>query len=205
MIEMNNLSEYTSENINKKIKRKNIRSIIGSIIIYLLVIILSVYFVIILLGKISEKNNNFQINSFVVVSGSMIPTLNTNDLIFNIKVNEDELKKDNIISFLQDGNVVTHRINNIIQKDGKKYYETKGDNNNDIDENLVEYENIIGRYMFKIPKIGYLIRNMQTQIGILLIILVLLIREMFLRNYENKMILRHNKRLKREECEKSGI
>lgn len=201
---MKKLRKFTNENIDKKIKSKNLRRTIISSITTFLIFILTVYFLLIMYGKLSQNNNKFQLNSFVVISGSMEPTLNINDLIFNVKVKEEKLKKGDIISFSEGNNVVTHRINNIIEEEGKKYYETKGDNNPNVDERMTEYDNIVGRYIFKIPKVGYSIRNMQTQVGIFAIIVILLLAEVHSRKKENKEYIRHRKRIEKEEDEKGG-
>ncbi len=199
---MKKLRKFTNENIDKKIKNKNLRRTIISAITSFFIFILTVYFLLIMYGKFSQNNNKFQINSFVVISGSMEPTLKINDLIFNIKVKEENIKKGDIISFKEGNNVVTHRINNIVEENGKKYYETKGDNNPNVDEKMTEYDNIVGRYIFKIPKIGYSIRNMQTQIGIFAIIVLLLFAEVHARKKENKEYIRHRKRIEKEADEK---
>lgn len=196
------LSKYTDENINKKIKRRNIKSVLRSIILYLLVAVLSVYFAIVLWGNFSERNSGFQINGFIVISGSMIPTLDINDLVVSMKVKQEELKEGDIISFVQENQVITHRINKIIEENGEICYETKGDNNNTIDDNLVKYEDIMGKYIFKILKIGYIVRNLQTQIGIIIVITIIFIRELYVRNKESKEIIRHEKRVEMEEKNK---
>lgn len=201
----NKLKGFTDENINKKIKIKDKIAFFENMIMYILIAILSVYFIMIFWSNFSKNGSDFQVNSFVVVSGSMMPTLNVNDLIFTIKEEKDKLQQGSIISFYQNDHIITHRINNVIEQDGQTYYETKGDNNNDIDDELVKYDDVVGRYLFRIPKIGYLIKNLQTQIGIVVIIVLLLIREMFTRNKENKEYIRHQKRLEMEEREKSDI
>lgn len=195
----NKLKKFTNDNINKKIKKKNRKSCLKSIIIYILLAILSIYFIIVLWGNFSEKDSGFQLNSFIVVSGSMMPTLNVNDLIFSAKVEQSELKEGDIISFYKEDQVITHRINKIIEENGNRYYETKGDNNNNPDEDLLENKQIIGKYLFKIPKVGYIVRNLQTKIGIIIVIIILLIREFFIRNKEDKEMIRHQKRIEMEE------
>lgn len=202
---MKKLRKFTNENIDKKIKTKDLRRRITGTITSFLIFILTVYFLLIMYGKLSQNNNKFQINSFVVISGSMEPTLKINDLIFNIKADESKLQEGDIISFYEENNVVTHRINSIVHEDGKTYYETKGDNNPNVDEKMTEYKNIVGKYIFKIPKVGYSIRNMQTQIGIFAIIVILLFAEVHARKKENKEYLRHRKRIEKEEDEKIDI
>lgn len=201
----NKLNGFTDENINKKIKTKDRIATLENIIMYILIAMLSIYFIMIFWSNFSKNGSDFQLNSFVVVSGSMMPTLDVNDLIFTIKEEKDKLQQGSIISFYQNDHIITHRINNVIEQDGQTYYETKGDNNNDIDDELVQYDDVVGRYLFKIPKLGYLIKNLQTQIGIVVVIVLLLIREMFARNKENKEYIRHQKRLEMEEREKSDI
>ena len=128
-----------------------------------------------------------------------MPTLDINDLIFSIKVEQSELKQGDIISFYKENQVITHRIEEIIEQNGQTLYKTKGDNNNSADEDLVQYEEIMGRYLFKIPKVGYVVRNLQTRIGIIVVILLLFIREIQIRNRENKEMIRHQKRIEMEE------
>ncbi|MFH1210031.1 MAG: signal peptidase I [archaeon] len=56
-------------------------------------------------------------------------------------------------------NPIIHRVVNKWIEDGKTYYQTKGDNNNDsfpqLGENKISQEEIIGKAMFKIPFLGY--------------------------------------------------
>lgn len=199
----NKLRKFTKENLDKKIEKKNKLITIKNIITYLIIALISIWVIILIFGKLSENNNNFQINSFVVISGSMEPTLKINDLIFSKKVEENKLQKGDIISFVKDKQVITHRINNIKEIEGKRQYETKGDHNNDIDEEIVTYEEIVGKYMFKIPAIGYLVRNSQTQMGLLVIIIIFIAIEMHIKDKNDKELLRHEKRMKKEEQEKS--
>lgn len=122
---MKKLRKFTNENIDKKIKNKNIRRSIVSTITSFFIFILTLYFLLIMYGKLSQNNNRFQINSFVVISGSMQPTLNIDDLIFNIKVKEEKLKEGDIISFSENENVVTHRIKSITYENGKNIMKPK--------------------------------------------------------------------------------
>jgi signal peptidase I len=93
-----------------------------------------------------------------VLSGSMEPTFKTGSII-TVKPLADttKLKENDIISYLQqDQSVVTHRIIKVIKQDDQVMYQTKGDNNEDADTNLVLSQNVIGEYTgFTIPFIGY--------------------------------------------------
>ena len=52
--------------------------------------------------------------------------------------------------------MITHRIiGTNINSNGEKVYKFKGDNNYSADELEVEYDQIYGKVVMKIPKIGY--------------------------------------------------
>lgn len=117
--------------------------------------ILIVILVIMALNLISQKSdkayNIIKYRSYVVLSGSMEPNLYPGDLIFTFKSNPKKLEVGDIITFNSNNQVITHRIEQIDEKG----YVTKGDNNNSVDEELVKEEDIIGKVVFKIPKVGY--------------------------------------------------
>ena len=54
----------------------------------------------------------------------------------------------------------------IEEKDGNKIFYTKGDNNNDIDQDTVSLDEIEGVYQFKISGLGNVAMYLQTPTGI---------------------------------------
>jgi len=110
-----------------------------------------------------------------VLSGSMEPTFKTGSIIA-IKPVEDTttLKKDDVITFLQsDGNVVTHRITEVINQGDQIMYQTKGDNNQDMDTNPILSQNVIGEYTgFTIPLLGYFIDFAKSSKGTALLLII---------------------------------
>ena len=102
----------------------------------------------------------FPIFPSVIVTGSMEPLIYPGDVIL-IKqfYTEEEIKAlqiDDIIYFQRDDIVITHRIKNIIYEENGKYsFLTKGDNNSVEDIRLVRPEEVKGKYVMVIPKIGY--------------------------------------------------
>src|SRR5699024_4221008 len=93
----------------------------------------------------------------VVLSGSMEPTFQTGSIIAVESYSQDRpLEKDEIITFKEDENkLITHRIIDIVQTDGELLYETKGDNNDAADRELVKDENVVATYSdFTIPYAG---------------------------------------------------
>ncbi len=111
--------------------------------------------------NISSGNYKPLYGAYVIISPSMVPTINVQDAVVIKNVPPEKLKKGDIITFISTdtryaGLTVTHRIIDIEKsQDGKLLFRTKGDNNNAPDDALVTENNIDGRVFLKIPKIGY--------------------------------------------------
>ena len=105
----------------------------------------------------------FGIVPYVVLSGSMEPTIGTGSVCFiNKNANIENIKGKDIIAFkLRDGTLVTHRA---IKVDDSGII-TKGDNNKAADSNVVNKENFVGKNLFWIPKVGYVVKAFQTTKG----------------------------------------
>jgi signal peptidase len=82
------------------------------------------------------------------------------------------LRKGDIISFSDGKSVTTHRIVELTEKDGLPAFITQGDANDTQDANPISYEQIQGKYLFRIPKIGHLAMLMQTPVGMIAFIVV---------------------------------
>lgn len=110
-----------------------------------------------------------------VLSGSMEPNIKTGSIII-VKTGGDPtaFKKNDIITFKAEENrIVTHRILDVIEKNGQTMYRMKGDNNKTKDMNLVLPQNIIGKYTdITIPYIGYFIEFTKSKGGSLLLFLI---------------------------------
>ena len=94
-----------------------------------------------------------------VVSNSMYPTFERGDLIFVRGVDSpDEIKQGDIIVFQLKGDPETkvHRVVEIENNNGQVQFKTKGDHNPNIDPWDVSFEEVKGKVLFWIPKLGYL-------------------------------------------------
>ncbi len=137
----------------------------------------------------NNVNNKALFGAYVIVSESMIPTIDVNDAIVVKKTNNDDLKIGDIITFSSKdyayrGLTVTHRIVGIQNvSSGEKIYRTKGDNNVFIDTSVVDLNSIYGKVVLIIPKIGYIKRYLSSPQGfitvIVLPILVVIVYEVF--------------------------
>lgn len=156
------------QNIQKK-RNKKIR-----ILVYIILIPILFYNIILLAQSAiepSETPNFLGVKSYVIISGSMQPELNIGDIVFVKK--EMDLHEGDIISFRQGQSVITHRINKVIDEDGKIVYQTKGDNNNIEDSGTITAETIEGKVIWKLPKLGNVSLFLQNKMIIIFITLLL--------------------------------
>lgn len=170
---------YKVDKIDKQTKIINNILKIFNILIYIIIVPLAIYNLVIVTKKVLNPNQTpdfLGIKNFVIISGSMIPTINVNDLAIVKNVsNQSEIGVNDIISFRKDGVVTTHRVNSIKVENDNILYVTKGDNNNTVDLEPVSFSQIEGKYLFEIPGIGNFANLLQNYfaIGILLSILVI--------------------------------
>lgn len=102
---------------------------------------------------------------FNVISGSMEPTYSVGDLIYVQEVDPDTIEIGDPITFVMNEDLVvaTHRVVNIdIQS---RHFYTKGDANDTPDASPVHFNNLIGKPIFSIPKLGYVSDYIQNPPG----------------------------------------
>ena len=118
---------------------------------------------IIVVGGIFIALYLFGITPYVVLSGSMEPTIKTGSLCFiNKHTKFNNIKEKDIIGFTTGKNtLVTHRV---VSK-SLNGLTTKGDNNKDVDGGFVTINNYVGKNIFWIPKLGYAVTAIQTTTG----------------------------------------
>ena len=96
----------------------------------------------------------------VVSSGSMSPTLNIGDIVFIHAIGGAGISIGDIIAFkMEDRQIVVHRVIDV----GPDWVKTKGDANPHPDPFLVSYNDILGKVVFIVPRIGYI--SIALQIG----------------------------------------
>ncbi len=118
-------------------------------------------------------------NAYVVLTGSMLPEIDPKDVVVTKKIEGKDLKVGDIITFIPSDSrisniIVTHRIlNKYYDATTNKYtYQTKGDANNTPDFTLAEDQNIIGKVIFRIPKVGYIQEFLATRGGWIIVVLI---------------------------------
>lgn len=115
-------------------------------------------------------------NEYVVLSGSMEPSIMTGALAV-VNTRDVNVQKGDVIAFTidredadlsydTDATTVTHRVV-AVNSDGS--YTTKGDNNETEDAKHIQPSQVIGKYCFNIPELGYLISSVGKK-GMIVII-----------------------------------
>ena len=104
-------------------------------------------------------------DTYAVLSGSMEPTYHTGALIYVREVQPEEIEVGDPITFVLDENltVATHRVVAIDTE--TQHFTTKGDANEFVDAKPVHFNNLIGKPVFTIPKLGYFANYIQNPPG----------------------------------------
>jgi signal peptidase len=116
--------------------------------------------------------------SYVVTSGSMEPNISVASAIIVEEVDTAQIEENDIITFGSDEQTTTHRVIEVVDRDGQRVFRTKGDNNEDPDPSLVTSDTIEGRVMTvagepaTIPYVGYVVQFTKTQTGFVTMVLV---------------------------------
>ncbi len=161
-------------NINENLKKMTtwgkikwwfnfITNIIMNAIIVILILIGIIFLLYYLDVVKNSKSGNWQpplYQAYVIISQSMEPTIHVQDAI--VTKREDEYQIGDVCTYLSKnpsyfGIMITHRIiGTDINDKGEKVYIFKGDNNYSADTLMVSKDQIYGRVVMKIPKIGYI-------------------------------------------------
>lgn len=107
----------------------------------------------------------FGFGASVVLSPSMEPVLNVNDLVFVTKA--DSYREGDVVVYQEGNMLIIHRI---ISIDGDNVI-TKGDANNSADD-PIKMDDILAKYSFRIPFVGIIIKYIRTVPGTLLVLIL---------------------------------
>ena len=106
----------------------------------------------------------FGIQVFSVVSGSMEPNIPVGSLIYVQKVDPAEVQPGDVITYVLSNNMPsTHRVVRVDAEN--QHFYTKGDANEAEDGAPVHFNNLIGKPVFTIPKLGYVAHYIQHPPG----------------------------------------
>lgn len=129
-------------------KKEDLRNNKVYLLFLLPIIALALTIVILTAGTFSHK-------MIAIASDSMNPIYYRGDAVIYQKTPINKIKKDDILVFKKNKTVITHRVINIIEKNNQILFQTKGDNNNKPDEQLVTEKDTLGTVKYIVKYIGY--------------------------------------------------
>ncbi len=105
-----------------------------------------------------------------VLTNSMEPTIKVASVVVIKPESFENLKVDDVINFYRGGNDVTftHRIYAIDYEAGTII--TKGDNNTGVDQFVTSKDQVVGKVLFSIAYVGYLINFIKSYIVYIVLI-----------------------------------
>lgn len=192
---------YEPEVISKNIKRTQKVKKILLVVLYLLLIptiLFSIFLMFVELGNSDEVPSFFNMDIYIVVSESMAPKINVNDIILVKKgYTNEQYKEGNVITFIRaDGELITHRIEEVTKVGLLRAYITKGDNNEEPDEFPVTYDQIVGKVVYVMPKFGAFVNLLKNKLFFTMCIIFLVLIVIYDRYNRNKILQRKKTREK---------
>ena len=131
---------------------------------------------VLLLMSVLPITGNFKLK--IVLSGSMEPIIKTGSIVvvkpLSTSSGQADYKIGDIITFQTAINkeLITHRIYDIKVVGNEPRYITKGDANNAPDQREIIQREIIGKLLFSLPYLGYVVDFAQKPLGFSLIIIL---------------------------------
>lgn len=127
-------------------------------------------------GKSLPFLEDYQIRT--VMSGSMEPTLPVGSVVLIREQDPSAFVEGDIMTFMSNdpslaGKVVSHRVMEVIDNENNGLmFLTKGDANEDPDLAAAIAPNVIGRVVYDIPYLGYVLNFMRTKNGFFLLLML---------------------------------
>ena len=155
-----------------------ILTIVGVILCVLLIPILIINCTLIVKSFTSDDVPSFGGKlPLIVLTDSMYPVIESGDLIICQTTDAETIEVGDVISFFDPaGNgttIVTHRVIEVLEKDGELAWRTKGDNNNAEDRLTVSASKLVAVYEgFRIPGFGNVALFMQTAPGLIVCVVL---------------------------------
>ena len=158
-----------------KIMRK-----VKSVIENLLIVVLIFFLIIGIIGKVQLSAENpypsfMGFRALTVLTGSMSPKLKAGDIVIIREVSKDSIKVGDVVTYNTDNLLITHRVNQIVNKDNNILFITKGDANNTVDTDAIRANQIMGKKIIRLPYAGYVSRFISRYFVLFLFFIILYI------------------------------
>lgn len=142
---------------------KKLANIVTDIIIVILLILLAGILIMKLIYGMEMK---------AVLTGSMEPELPVGSLLMITPVSYEDIEIGDDITFVRDEKLtlVTHRV---IAKDNETRQLTTQGIANNVSDNPTKYENVVGKVVYHIPYLGYLVIMTSTLKGKIIAVIII--------------------------------
>lgn len=149
----------------------NTIKLLSTILFWLFMIVIGILILMVVQSRITgEEPSLLGHRLYIVESGSMEPTIMMSSAIIIKEIPVDEIKNGDVITYASDDSSprVTHRVVRIVGE--RKAFITKGDQNNAEDMSPVRPEMVIGRVLFSVPILGYILKFLSSIPGIVFMV-----------------------------------
>ena len=155
-----------------------------SIVMYAIIVVLILVGAILLAYflDVTKRGNSAEwkpplYGAYVIVSGSMHPSIKVNDAIIIKRTDSTNIQVGDVVTYRSldpsfYGIMITHRVIDVVSDNGEIKYVTKGDANQTRDRSLVSKDQIYGEVIMRIPKLGYLQYFLATAYGWIIAVVV---------------------------------
>ena len=129
------------------------------VVLVLLIILIVFYIVRVNFLASNDKLGEVKINFYTILTQSMYPTIKAGDVVITYKEDNNKYNDGDVITFVSEQNggiTITHRVDEVYNVNDSYSYKTKGDNNNAPDNEITSGDNVLGKVVVKIPKVGYI-------------------------------------------------
>ena len=183
-------------------KGKKIFKVILDVLVWIIIILAASVTLITLTSREKGVSQIFGYVPLNIQTGSMEPTIKTDDLIITKQYDgKSELKEGDVISFRateQDTYIIkTHRIKSVLTVNGMTSYITQRDANTGEDDQQVAPGDIISVWNgTRIPKLGAVLTFLKTKVGFFVCIILPLAAFFIYQLYKFIMLLLDYKKVK---------
>ena len=159
----------------KKVLRIAGRIITALILIFALFVMI---FTIVSVNTVNREDASlFGYKPYIVLSDSMKDTFEVGDIAVTKQTDAQDLQVGDIVTFHSIdpnnyGQVVTHKIRQITEYEGESAFVTYGTTTDTDDTYPVPFDQVIGEYAFRLPKMGYFFEFLKSPAGYVTVILI---------------------------------
>lgn len=138
------------------------------VVLVLLIILIVFYIVRVNFLASNDKLGEVKINFYTILTQSMYPTIKAGDVVITYKEDNNKYNDGDVITFVSEQNggiTITHRVEEVYNVNDSYSYKTKGDNNNAPDNEITSGDNVLGKVVVKVPKVGYIQQFLVSKTG----------------------------------------